>query len=212
MISAKEALRRLRDGNLRFVANDCLGDAAISQARRTEATQGQSPFAIILGCSDARVPAELVFDQGIGDLFVIRVAGNIVAPSLIGSVEFAASSFNTPLVVVLGHTNCGAIYTTLKELLNPGQTGSENLKSIVNRVRPSVEGLLKTDLRHNHEKLIASAVRSNVLASVNQLRNGSKILEDLLSTQDFLIVGAEYNLETGMVDFFEGVGDLLDDE
>ena len=211
MISAKDALKRLQDGNQRFAANECLGQSAISLTRRAEATLGQSPFAIILGCSDARVPAELVFDQGIGDLFVIRVAGNIVAPSLIGSVEFAASSFGTKLVVVLGHSNCGAIYTTLKELLNPGQTGSDNLKSIVNRVRPSLEGLLKTDLRENQSQLLATAVRSNVLASVNQLRNSSRILEDLIAKGELSIVGAEYDLETGKVDFFEGADCLLDD-
>lgn len=209
MSSALEAFERLQSGNQRFVANECLGDAAISQARRTEATQGQSPFAIILGCSDARVPAELVFDQGIGDLFVIRVAGNIVAPSLIGSVEFAASTFGTRLVVVLGHSRCGAIKATLNELLEPGQTGSLNLRSIVNRIRPSVQGLLCTDLRHNHEALIQQAVRSNVQASVNQLRHGSDILENMIANDGLVIVGAEYNLDTGVVDFFEGLDDFL---
>lgn len=208
MITAQEAFHRLQTGNQRFVANECLGDAAISQARRAEATLGQSPFAIILGCSDARVPAELVFDQGIGDLFVIRVAGNIVAPSLIGSVEFATSQFGTRLVVVLGHSRCGAVKATLDELLEPGKTGSLNLRSIVNRVRPSVQGLLKTDLRHNHDALIQQAVRSNVQASVNQLRYGSDILEDLIEHQGLVIVGAEYDLDTGVVDFFEGL-DLL---
>lgn len=207
MISAQEALARLQEGNRRFVANECLGDAAISQARRAEATQGQSPFAIILGCSDARVPAELVFDQGIGDLFVIRVAGNIVAPSLIGSVEFAATQFNTRLVVVLGHTSCGAVKATLNELLEPGEA-SLNLRSIVNRVRPSVEGLLHTDLRHNHDELIQQAIRSNVQASVNHLKYGSDVLEDLIQNQGLVVVGAEYDLETGVVDFFEGMENM----
>lgn len=205
MISAKEAFERLQAGNVRFVANDCLGDAAISQSRRAEASLGQSPFAIILGCSDARVPAELVFDQGIGDLFVIRVAGNIVAPSLVGSVEFAASQFGTRLVVVLGHSRCGAIKATLNELLEPGKTGSLNLRSIVNRIRPSVQGLLRTELRHDHDALIQQAIRSNVQASVNQLTHSSDILEDLIERDGLVIVGAEYNLDTGVVDFFEGV-------
>lgn len=208
MISAQEAFTRLQEGNRRFVANETLGDAAISHARRAEACLGQSPFAIILGCSDARVPAELIFDQGIGDLFVIRVAGNIVAPSLIGSVEFAASQFNTRLVVVLGHSRCGAVKATLDELLQPGQTGSLNLRSIVNRVRPSVEGLLHTDLRHNHDELIQQAVRSNVQASVNHLKYGSDILEDLIENQGLVVVGAEYDLDTGVVDFFEGIDAL----
>jgi len=210
MISAREAIERLQAGNRRFVANECLGDAAISHARRAEATLGQSPFAIILGCSDARVPAELVFDQGIGDLFVIRVAGNIVAPSLIGSVEFAASQFGTRLVVVLGHSRCGAIKATLDELLEPGKTGSLNLRSIVNRIRPSVQGLLRTDLRHDHNSLIKQAVRSNVQASVNQLKHGSDILEGLVEDDGLIIVGAEYDLDTGLVDFFEGM-DALED-
>src|SRR5437764_10926331 len=142
MITASETLNRLRDGNRRFVESTAMGN----QGHRASLAAGQEPFAIVLGCSDARVPAELVFDQGLGDLFVIRVAGNIVAPSQVGSVEFAASHFGTRLVVVLGHSQCGAILATLEELQQPSERQSRNLRAIVDRIRPSVEALLKTEL------------------------------------------------------------------
>jgi len=207
MISAREALDRLRDGNRRFVSGIRTGDILASRARRMELTSGQEPFGIILGCSDSRVPAELVFDQGLGDLFVIRVAGNIVASSQIGSVEFAAERFGTPLVVVLGHSKCGAIDATMEELMLPKEGQSRNLRSIVDRVRPSVEALLATELRHDPEALKALAVRANVRASANQLRHGSSALEQLMQRERLLVVGAEYSLETGVVDFFDGVPD-----
>ncbi|MGH7489635.1 MAG: carbonic anhydrase, partial [bacterium] len=174
-------------------------------ARKLELTHDQKPFAVILGCSDARVPAEIVFDQGLGDLFVIRVAGNIVAPSLVGSVEFAAERFGTPLVVVLGHSQCGAILATLEELRAPKENPSRNLRSIVDRVRPSVEGLLETDLRFDLEALVKQAVRANIRVSANHLRHGSQILEQLIQNDRLLVVGAEYSLETGAVEFFDGV-------
>ncbi|HUL72754.1 MAG TPA: carbonic anhydrase [Vicinamibacterales bacterium] len=194
MISALEALDRLREGNRRFAA-DRAGQGSVTTARRVEVAAGQEPFAIILGCSDSRVPAELVFDQGLGDLFVIRVAGNIVAPSQVGSVEFAAERFHTRLVVVLGHSQCGAVQATLEEMRRPATGQSRNLKSIVDRIRPAVEGL--TDM--------SQAVRANVRASANHLRHGSAVLEQLVLTNGLVVVGAEYSLETGLVDFFDGV-------
>ncbi len=203
MITASEALSRLQKGNARFV-DDVRGvDALASNARRTELVGGQEPFAIILGCSDSRVPAELVFDQGLGDLFVIRVAGNIVAPSQVGSVEFAAEQFNTRLVVVMGHTLCGAVSATVKELERPSENRSPNLRSIVDRIRPSVEGLLETELRNDPDELMRQAVRANIRAATNHLRHGSPILESLIDENGLRIVGAEYCLETGVVDFFE---------
>ncbi len=208
MISALEALERLREGNRRFVANVRSPESITSQTRRIELTAGQEPFAAILGCSDSRVPVELVFDQGLGDLFVIRVAGNIVAPSQIGSVEFAAERFGTRLVVVLGHARCGAILATLEELRRPKQTQSRNLYSIVDRVRPSVEALLNTDLRHDPEALIDQAVRANIRASASHLRHGSQIIEQLIQSDGLLVVGAEYSLETGIVDFFDGMPEM----
>ena len=205
MISAREALNRLREGNLRFMSDARASEAFLSPNRRAELAKSQEPFAIILGCSDSRVPAEIVFDQGLGDLFVIRVAGNIVAPSQVGSVEFAAARFGTPLVVVLGHTGCGAILATLEELRRPTENQSRNLRSIVDRVRPSVEGLLATDLRHDLEALVKQAVRANIRASANHLRHGSQVLEQLIQDDRLLVVGAEYSLETGAVEFFDGV-------
>jgi carbonic anhydrase len=205
MIPALEALARLRDGNRRFVAVRSARNPLASQARRSELVAGQEPFAIILGCSDSRVPAELVFDQGFGDLFVIRVAGNIVAPSQIGSVEFAAARFGTRLVVVLGHSQCGAVGATLEELLGHATTESKNLRSITGRVRPAVEPLLEGPLRADADVLMREAVLANVRASVDQLRHGSELLERLTLTDGLVVVGAEYSLETGVVSFFDGV-------
>ena len=204
MIPAREAIQRLRDGNLRFVSHVRGSDAYVSQTKRVELLSDQQPFAIILGCSDARVPAEIVFDQGLGQLFVIRVAGNIVAPSQVGSVEFAAERFGTRLVVVLGHSQCGAITATLEELQRPTENQSRNLRAIVDRVRPSVEGLLQTGLRHDLGALVDQAVRLNIRASVDHLRHGSDVLEQLIREDGLLVVGAEYSLETGVVDFFDG--------
>ncbi len=203
MISAQEALERLKEGNRKFVSGERSNNSSISHAQLAELSKKQEPFAIILGCSDARVPAELVFNQGVGDLFVIRVAGNIVAPSQVGSVEFAAARFGTRLVVVLGHTQCGAILSTLEELQQPSENQSRNLRAIVNRVRPSVEVLLKTELRHDREALVHHAVRANVSASVNHLRNGSALLEQLIQNDGLMVVGAEYSLETGEVEYFD---------
>ena len=205
MITSRQALAQLRDGNRRFVAGVRSHEILTDQSRRDELANKQDPFAIILGCSDSRVPAELVFDQGLGDLFVIRVAGNIVASSQIGSVEFAAERFGTPLVVVLGHSRCGAVFATLEQLQRPRDSRSRNLRSIVDRVRPSVEGLLATDLRHDPEELVRQAVRTNVRVSASQLRHGSEILEELIQKGDLLVVGAEYSLDTGVVEFFDGV-------
>ena len=197
-------MQQLREGNRRFASNVRGSDAFLSHTRRIELTAGQQPFAIILGCSDSRVPAEIVFDQGLGDLFVIRVAGNIVAPSQVGSVEFAAARYCTRLVVVLGHSQCGAILATLEELQRPTENQSRNLASIVDRVRPSVEGLLGQP-HDDLPALIHQAVRANIRASVDHLRHGSEVLEQLIRVEGLLVVGAEYSLETGVVDFFDGV-------
>ena len=205
MIPAAEALQRLRDGNTRFVAGEPTGDALTSPQRRRQLADGQEPIAAILGCSDSRVPAEIVFDQGLGDLFVIRVAGNIVAPSQVGSVEFAAEQLGVRLVVVLGHSRCGAIAATLEQLQRPAEGQSPNLRSIVSRIRPSVEGLLRTDLRSDLPALAAEATRANVRYAADHLRHGSEVLETLIRERGLVVVGAEYSVETGVVDFFDGV-------
>ena len=204
MITALDALARLREGNLRFVRNQSSASATLSPARRAALLDGQEPFAIVLGCSDSRVPAELVFDQGLGDLFVIRVAGNIVAPSQVGSVEFAAARFGTRLVVVMGHSQCGAITATLEEVLGRATTQSRNLRSIVD-LRPSVETIISGRERIDHDTLMHDAVRANVRASTNHLRHGSELLEELIRKEGLLVIGAEYSLETGVVTFFDGV-------
>lgn len=204
MISATDALQRLREGNSRFAANQPAHRAG-AEDRRRELTGGQQPFAIILGCSDSRAPAEIIFDQGLGDLFVIRVAGNIVEPSQIGSIEFAASKFGTRLVVVMGHSQCGAIAETIRELQAPTENRSENVGAIVDFIRPSVEPLLEHVNEGDEDAIIARAVRANVCASAEKLRHGSKLFAELERDNGLLIVGAEYSLETGLVDFFDGV-------
>jgi carbonic anhydrase len=205
VILAREALDRLVEGNRRFVSGGRGRSSFASQARRSEVAEAQEPFAIILGCSDSRVPAEIVFDQGLGDLFVIRVAGNIVAPSQIGSVEFAAERFGSRLVVVLGHSACGAVIATLEELERPTADRSPNLGSIVDRIRPSVEPLFETDLQHRPDALLPKAVRANIRAAANNLRYGSRVLEQLIQKSELLVVGAEYSLDTGVVEFFDGL-------
>src|ERR1700679_2680168 len=206
MMPAREALAKLRGGNRRFTTD--LRNPESLHARRIELAAGQAPFAAILGCSDSRVPVEIVFDQGLGDLFVIRVAGNIVAPSQIGSIEFAAERFGTRLVVVLGHSNCGAIETTLQQLTSPRENQSRNLHSIVDLVRPSVESLLATELKHDLRALGQAAVRANIRASVQHLRHGSEVIEQLIQKAGLMVIGAEYSLETGVVDFFDGLSDI----
>ena len=205
MIPASEALERLRAGNQRFVSETRNGNVVAGESRRREVAVAQEPFAIILGCSDSRVPAEIIFDQGLGDLFVIRVAGNIVAPSQIGSVEFAAARYATRLVVVLGHSNCGAILATLEELSRRSEEQSRNLRSIVDRVRPSVESLMATELRHDPDALVQAAVRANIRVSANQLRHGSDMLEQMIQKDGLRVVGAEYSLETGIVEFMDAI-------
>jgi carbonic anhydrase len=203
-LSGPEALERLRDGNRRFATGTVSVEGLSSHARRAELVAGQEPFAIVMGCSDSRVPAEIVFDQGLGDLFVIRVAGNVVAPSQIGSVEFAAERFHTRLVVVLGHSQCGAVAATLEALRRPNDANSRNLRSIVDRIRPAVEELFAARLGGDLQDLMPEAVRANVRAAANQLRHGSEVLERLIDHDGLLVVGAEYSLESGRVDFFEG--------
>lgn len=204
MRSALEALAELRDGNRRFADGRPEGRAGMI-TRRENLRDQQAPFAIILGCSDSRVPAEIIFDQGLGDLFVIRVAGNIVQPSQIGSVEYAATTFGTRLVVVLGHSRCGAVEATLQQLTGSLDARSPNLRSIVEFVRPSVEALLDEGMGEDPEALVERAVRANVRASAEQMRHGSDVIEALERDAGLLIVGAEYSLETGLVDFFDGV-------
>lgn len=203
MDSADTALQRLREGNDRFAKGQTGHVEAVERIHRGESVDSQSPFAIVLACSDSRVPIELIFDQGIGDLFVIRVAGNIVAPSQVGSVEYAAQQFGTKLVLVLGHTNCGAVIATLNELAKRESHRSPNLRAIVDRVRPAVEPVIVHHEMGEGEEVLRDAVRANIRASVERLSHGSRILEQLIDDGDLVVVGAEYSVETGAVEFFD---------
>jgi carbonic anhydrase len=203
ILAARRALERLRTGNQRFVAGRRLDKSVADLGLRADLAAAQAPFAIILGCSDSRVPAELVFDQGLGDLFVIRVAGNVVAPSQIGSVEFAAEAFGTRLAVVMGHSGCGAVKATIDEIQGRTRHESGNLRSIIDRVRPAVDPLLETAGSLHPERLLAAAVRANVHLSVDRLCHGSEVIEQRVGSGELLVVGAEYSLETGAVEFFD---------
>jgi carbonic anhydrase len=201
--TARGALAALMEGNRRFVANVRGTEAILSQVRRAELAVSQKPFAILLGCSDARVPAEIVFDQGFGDLFVIRVAGNIVAPSQVGSVEFAAERLGIRLVVVLGHMQCGAVGATVASVLEGAPPASRDLMSIIDRIRPAVLPLVQSSATRDKDALVRAAVRANVRASASHLRHGSALLESLIAKEGLDVVGAEYDVVTGAVDFFD---------
>lgn len=205
MISGMEALERLQEGNLRYAAGLNESSGFATRSSHQDLLEGQNPFAVILGCSDSRAPVEMVFDQGLGDLFVIRIAGNIVAPSQIGSVEFAVEKFGTPLVVVMGHTRCGAVQATIEHIMQKEETPSRNLHSIVSRIRPAVEKLMEDDPGNDPNALMEKVIKANVRAGTEGLRHGSAILEKHVQSNNLLIVGAEYSLETGMVDFFDGL-------
>lgn len=201
-VTHAEALQRLRAGNERFASNLRSIDAIATQSQRAALAAGQSPFAVVLACSDSRVPAEIVFDCGLGDLFVVRVAGNIVAPSLVGSIEFAVATFGTQLVVVMGHTRCGAVAATVDVLRGGAAAASENIRSIVERIKPSIAELVTPG---GPEPDMHATVRANVRASANHLRSGSRILEQEIESGNVKVIGAEYDLESGRVDFFDGV-------
>jgi carbonic anhydrase len=198
-------LQRLIDGNRRFVSGEGMRDLAQEHVRRRQLVADQAPCAIVLGCSDSRVPAEMVFDQGLGDLFVIRVAGNIVAPSQVGSIEFAAARYGVRLVVVLGHSQCGAVLASLEELERPSGSHSPNLGFIVNSIVPNVAPLYPAGDAVDRASLVRRAVRANIRASAEHLRHGSELLEQLIRDNGLLVVGADYSLETGVVDFFDGL-------
>ena len=194
------ALTRLREGNARFVKGEERPAALAPQAQRESLIKGQSPFAIILSCADSRAPAELLFDQGLGDLFVVRVAGNVVAPSIVGSIEFAAATFGTQLVVVMGHTRCGAVKATIDAVAQGARAPTENIHDIVDRISPSVHELAK---HLNGDELLKAVTRANVRASASHLRHASRVLEQFIAQGKVHVVGAEYSLETGVVDFFD---------
>jgi carbonic anhydrase len=207
-LSARDALARLRDGNRRFASNVRSIDALLSQTKRAELANAQAPFAIVLGCSDSRAPAEILFDVGLGELFVIRVAGNVVAPSQVGSVEFAAARFGVNLVVVMGHTGCGAIAATIEAVEHGGVPESRGLLDIVDRVRPAVASVVQAHADGiSREELARLSSRANARMAADHLRHGSRILERLAG-EGLAVVAAEYDLATGQVEFFDGADGL----
>lgn len=210
-VSPAQALQRLRQGNARFTSDTLSIAALVSQLQRVEHAQGQRPFAIVLTCSDSRVPIEMIFDQGIGDLFVIRVAGNIIAPSLVGSVEFAAATFGTRLVVVMGHSGCGAVKATLDVLRGDAEIPSDNIRDIVDRIMPTAMTVVETAGECSADEILHQAIRANVRSSADHLRHGSRILEQLVTARQVAVVGAEYDLASGKVDFFDVPADLAAD-
>lgn len=193
MTFPQDAINRLKQGNRRFLSGENTGDIRIDQTKRNKLVGGQQPFAVILGCSDSRAPVEIIFDQGPGDLFVIRIAGNIVTPPIVGSVEFAAERVGTRLVVVLGHSDCGAVQATLDELDGPIEGLSQNWSAVIDCIRPTVEGLLTTGIANDRGGLVQQAVRANVRASASYLRNESAVLGRLIQEDELLVLGAEYS-------------------
>ena len=191
-LASDAALDLLITGNQRFVA----GKGKAFTGFRADLVSSQNPFAVVVGCSDSRVPAEIVFDVGIGELFVVRVAGNIVAPSQVGSVEFAVSQFGTRLVVVMGHTRCGAIGATLRTLQGE-EAEPSNISAITDRIAPHIREIAarEPDAQRRGE----ASIVANVRASVSHLSYGSRMLEQLVLAQRLRIVGAVYAVETGVV-------------
>lgn len=200
--SAAAALQRLREGNLRFVQNVRSVDTLLSQTARAALVGAQAPFAIVVGCSDSRGPAELVFDQGLGDLFVARVAGNVVCPSVLGSVEFAVAAYDTPLVVVMGHSRCGAIRAAFDAFHGGGPPPPAHVAVVLDRVRPAVDAAACEGA--SRAAVLAEATRINVRNALEALRRGGDFLEERIASGRLAVVGAEYALETGRVDFFDG--------
>ncbi len=201
MLSAQDALTELKAGNQRYVTGNQQQETNLNPKGRSDLLQGQAPFAVIIGCADSRVPVEMIFDQGLGDLFVIRVAGNVITPTQTGSVEYAVANLGTRLVVVLGHTGCGAVSATVAELRKPTGSLSPGLTAIVERIAPAVESVLKTEQGRDDAQLLCAAVRANVGLAVSDLRSGSSIIEQLCEQDGLTVVGAEYSLESGEVAF-----------
>lgn len=198
-----QVIEDLKAGNQRFLSGTSTQTSQSSLKKLKEfASKGQFPKAIVLCCSDSRAPVEMIFDQDIGDLFVIRVAGNIIAPSLVGSIEFAASLYGTNVVLVMGHTQCGAVTATLNHIENPQTISSENIHDIVSRIKPHIFTISQMhEISHDHK--LELAVEANVLASVSQLSHSSRLIEALVDEGSMKILGAVLDLNSGKVEFLE---------
>ena len=198
MIDANEALQRLQEGNERYLAGE--GGAASRQDIAALAA-GQSPAVILLGGSDSRVVPEILFDQHLGELFVVRVAGNVASPEVMASIEFAVLRFGSPLLVVMGHTDCGAVSAAIAELSEPTSDTPRNIKGLVDRMIPAIKSVRP----HQDEDgaWMRQAVRANVAASLRHLLQTSGPIKEAVGAQTLTAVGAEYNLSTGAVEFLD---------
>lgn len=193
-ITADQALEKLKDGNARFVSGD-VEHPNQSAERRAEVVSGQHPFAIIVGCSDSRVPPEIIFDQGIGDIFVVRTAGQVMDDAALGSIEYGAEHLGVPLVVVLGHDSCGAVAATIEGGEAPG-----HIASLVEAIQPAVDEAKK---EASEEELLNASIDINIKNVVDQLETSEPILSELVKKGELTVVGARYHLDSGEVEILE---------
>lgn len=191
-MTAEDALQQLQEGNLRYVKGD-LKHPHTNVERRHELTGGQHPFAVILSCADSRVVPELLFDQGLGDLFVIRVAGNIAKDKVIGSIEYAVKFLNSKLIVVMGHENCGAVSASLSDADPGGHIGA-----IIEKIKPAV--YMSKRMPGDH---LTNAIKINAQLVSEELKESKPILQDAVRSSGVKVVSAYYNLSKGEVEFMD---------
>jgi carbonic anhydrase len=191
-----EALQKLMDGNKRYVAGDLL-KKDVGDTKRQELTKGQKPFAIVITCSDSRVPPEILFDQGLGDIFVIRVAGNVVDPIALGSIEYGAEHLHAPLVFILGHTKCGAVTATLEAKGEP----EGNIGAIVKKIQPAAAVAKKKG--GSKDEMLETAIHENMKNVYKDIMHKSKIVRELVHEGKVKIVAGEYDITTGKVAMME---------
>lgn len=207
-LTPERAKQILLDGNQRFVSNLKVNRNLLQQVNDT--AEGQFPFAVVLSCIDSRTSAELIFDQGLGDIFSVRIAGNILNEDILGSMEFACKVAGSKLIVVLGHTNCGAI----KGACDHVELG--NLTGLLKKITPTVDSVTYTGQRNSQNREFVELVaEKNVIHAAQEIRRKSPILRELLQSGQVGLVGGMYNVETGVVEFFEEVektGDVLHEE
>ena len=193
-MNGKQALDKLLEGNRRYLAGECSGDGR-HEEKRAETACGQDPFAIVLGCSDSRVPPEIIFDSGIGDIFVVRVAGEVAGNQVLGSIEYAAEHLHTPLLLVLGHTNCGAVTAAVSGAEEEGHIGAV-LCELCEAVEASKNSCSEED---GEDEIVLAAVKENALMIAERLRRSEPILRKLVDGGSLLVVAALYDIESGAV-------------
>lgn len=193
-MNGKQALDRLLEGNRRYLAGECAGEDR-HEEKRVETACGQDPFAIVLGCSDSRVPPEIIFDSGIGDLFVVRVAGGVVGDQVLGSIEYAAAHLHTPLLLVLGHTNCGAVTAAVSGAEEEGHIGAV-LSELCEAVEASKNSCTEEG---GDDELVLAAVKENALMIARRLRESEPILRKLVDDGSLLVATALYDIKSGSI-------------